>query len=398
MQEETGAKKKKSGMSAIIASLRDIRKELYPLREILLANLVMIGEIPSPTFNEDKRIQFIKQRFTEAGLQNCSTDEMGNALAILHGRQGDKNIVVSAHTDTIFPVTVDHTITVLTDSVRGPGVGDNALGAAVVVSLPTILQHLGIELDSNLVLMGSTRSLGRGNLAGLRFFLSNTEIPIQAGLCLEGIQLGRLSHNAIGMMRCEIECTVPEEYDWTRFGAAGAIIIMNDVINKILEIPLSRRPHTSIVVGSIEGGKSFDTVSTHALLRLEIHSESNDMVKSIRDRIEDITSEVSAQTSALVTMEIISRRRPGGISFTHPLTRNARRIIKALEIEPRKSPSASDLSTFIDHKIPAVTIGISQGELQSKMGEYIKIKPLFTGIAQLIGLLLAIDQGYCNED
>jgi hypothetical protein len=97
-------------------------------------------------------------------------------------------------------------------------------------------------------------------------------------------------------------------------------------------------------------------------------------------------------------MEIISRRRPGGISFTHPLTRNARRIIRALEIEPRKSPNAADLSTFIDHKIPAVTIGISQGELQSKLGEYIKIKPVFTGIAQLIGLLLAIDRGYCDED
>ncbi|MQY77076.1 MAG: peptidase, partial [Spirochaeta sp.] len=272
MKIESGVKKKKSGMSAIIASLRDIKKELYPLREILLANLVMIAEIPAPTFYENERIRFIKQRFTEAGLQNCSTDEMGNALAIMQGRQSDKNIVVSAHTDTIFPATIDHTITVLADSVRGPGVGTNALGAAVIVTLPTILQRLGIELNSNLVLMGSTRSLGRGNLEGLRFFLSNTEIPIQAGLCLEGMQLGRLSHNSIGMLRCQIECTVPEEYDWTRFNAAGAIIIMNEIINKILEIPLSRRPHASIVVGSIEGGKSFDTISTHALLRLEIYS------------------------------------------------------------------------------------------------------------------------------
>ena len=31
-------------------------------------------------------------------------------------------------------------------------------------------------------------------------------------------------------------------------------------------------------------------------------------------------------------------------------------------------------------------------------GEYIKIKPMFTGITQLIGLLQAIDQGYCDED
>ena len=157
---------------------------------------------------------------------------------------------------------MDHTLTVHADQVSGPAVGDNALGLAVVVTLPVLLELLDIHLQSNLILMGSARSLGRGNLEGLHFFLSKTKIPIQAGICVEGIGLGRLSYQTIGMLRGEIECTVPAEYDWTRFGASGAIVTLNEVINRILEIPLPRRPRTTIVLGSVEGGQSFSSIAT----------------------------------------------------------------------------------------------------------------------------------------
>ena len=382
----------------ILAVLPVIREASQSAREILLANLVMIGEIPSPTFEEFRRVEFIQNRFMEAGLHNSSADEMGNALGILPGSTGEQNILVVAHVDTVHAATIDHTITLQPQAAIGPGVGDNALGVAVVVTLPILLELLNIELQSNLVLMGTSRSLGRGDLEGLRFFLSNSEIPISVGIGIEGFPLGRLSYSSIGMYRGEIICSVPEEYDWTRFGATGAIVTMNEVINRIQEIRLPRRPRSTIVLGSIIGGKAYSTIATDAVLRFEIRTESEGVGEEICHEMEAIISEVSSQTGADISLDVFARRRPGGITYQHPLARAARRIMGSLDIQPRKSPSTSELSAFISHQIPAITIGITYGEHQNTPEEVVAIEPIFTGLAQLIGILLAVDRGFCSAN
>jgi acetylornithine deacetylase/succinyl-diaminopimelate desuccinylase-like protein len=372
-------------------------RKLTGLSEIVLANLVMISEIPSPTFNEQRRVEFILNRMTDFGLQNTSTDEVGNALGVLPGRIGRRHILIVAHLDTNIENSVDHSITVQTNRVYGPGVGDNGLGLAVVTTLPSILEHLELELNANLVLVGSARSLGRGNIEGLRFFLSNTDLPISAGICVEGVKLGRLSYSSIGMMRCEISYTVPEEYDWTQFGAVGSIVVINDVINRILEIPVPKRPRTSIMLGSVRGGTTFDKMATTAVLQFEIRSESNEMVQEIRDQIDHIVAEVSSHTGAEVSFDVFAQRKPGGIPFIHPLAKNAMEIIRKLEVRPRISPSTSELSALIDKNIPALTIGLTDGENMTQPGESIAIDPIYKGISQLLGLILAIDRGYCDE-
>lgn len=380
----------------IIDLLPRLKKGSREIREILLANLAMISEIPAPTFGEERRVNLMVQRFSECGLQNCSTDEVGNGVALLPGEE-DNNILVVAHADTIFPETTDHTMNLRADFATGAGIGDNSLGLAVIVSLPTLLEHLGIELNSTLVLMGATRSHGRGNLEGLNFFLNNKAMPLRAGICVEGCQLGRLSFSSIGMLRGEIVVTVPEEYDWTRFGATGAIITLNDVITRLTRIRLPRRPRTEIIMGSIEGGKAFNTVATQATLRFEIRSESATIVGEISRQINDIIAEVASKTGARIVFDNIARRRPGGISFGHPLARRTRSIIRALKITPRISPSVSELSAFVDRSIPAITIGITRGERLNEPNEVIGIKRIFTGIAQVLGILLAIDGGFCDE-
>lgn len=382
----------------ILSSLDGIEKKTKDLKEILLANLVMIGEIPAPTFEEDERIDFLLNRFKEAELTKNSVDEVGNGIGILEGEEGDNNILIVAHADTVFGPKVDHTIQVQPETVTGPGVADNSLGLAVLATIPLFLEKLDIKLNNNLILMGASRSLGRGNLEGLRFFLSNFGRPIQAGIGIEGVELGRLSHTSIGMKRGEITCSVPEEYDWSRFGDASAILTINEVINRINEIRLPQRPRTSIVMGSIEGGTSFNTTALNAKLQFEIRSESSEMVQDIHQHMQEIISEVSSRSGDYIALDIFAQREPGGISFSHPLIRHTRRIMDQLEIEPRPGPSTSELSTFIDRNIPAITLGLTHGDHIHEKSESIEIKPVYTGIAQVIGTLLAIDGGYCEED
>lgn len=391
------SRKTYSSIDQILSALAEFQRVAEEMREIVLANLVMIGEIPAPTFEEERRIEFLCNRFNECELQNPSTDEIGNGLGILPGcGEEEKNILVVAHADTVYGSEVNHTLTVHADRIAGPGVGDNSLGLAVLATLPTLLQRLDIRLESNLFLMGAVQSLGRGNLAGLHFFLENSQKPFRAGICVEGFQLGRLSCASIGMLRGEFTCRVPEETDWTRFGAAGAIIIMNDVINRLTSIPMPRQPMTSIVLGMIEGGKSYNTIARHARLRFEVRSESVEMVETIRQEIERIVAEVAYTREAELSFARVAQRTPGGIDSTHPLVTQTRRILNVLDIPPRISPSTSELSAFLDQNIPAVTLGITQGERASESEESILIEPISRGLAQILGLLLAIDGGYCD--
>ena len=373
-----------------------LEKQLIKHKEVLLANLVMMGEIPSPTFGESERIEFLLNRFNEAGLTESSVDDGGNGIGLLKGTNGENAILINAHADTVFSAKTDHTMQVLSDKIVGPGVADNSLGLAVITTLPYLLEQLKIELNHDLILLGGTKSLGRGDLQGIRFFLNNNNFKISQAICVEGVQLGRLSYSSIGMLRGEITCRVPESYDWSRFGDASAILTLNEVINKINDMRLPKRPRTSIVMGSIVGGTSFNTIARDATLGFEVRSESQEVVDSTGQTIEDIVMEVSSKTGDEVELDIFARRSPGGIPYAHPLNKCARNVMDSLGIEPRLAPSTSELAALIDKQIPALTLGITEGDRLQKSDESIMIEPIFKGLAQLIGIIKSIDGGLCD--
>jgi len=386
-------------ITSLKSYLPELETQLKKYRELLLANLVMIGEIPAPTFNEERRIEFILNRFDEAGLTDSSIDDSGNGVGILTGK-ADKDerraILVNAHADTIFSAKTDHTMEISSDSITGPGVADNSLGLAALATLPYILEELEIEFNNNLILLAGVKSLGRGNLEGIKFFLENSPFDIQSAICLEGIQLGRLSYSSIGMFRGEITCQVPEGYDWSRFGDASAILTLVEVINKINDMRLPRRPRTSIRMGQISGGTAINTIARDATLGFEVRSESQKVVEQAAETIQDIVMEVSSRTGDQVELDIFSKRTPGGIPYAHPLTGCARNVMESLDLEPRLSPSISELSALIDKNIPALTLGVTVGERAFKTNETIQIEPIFKGLAQIIGTLIAVDGGHCE--
>ncbi|MDA3852247.1 MAG: peptidase dimerization domain-containing protein [Spirochaetaceae bacterium] len=374
-------------------------KEGYnEIRETLLSNLILLNEIPAPTFKEFERATALVKRYAGYEILNGSVDEMGNALGIIPGKNSENNILVVAHLDTHYDSTVDHNVSVNTDHIIGPGVGDNGLGLAAMATLPYLLKHFNLELDSNLILMGSARSLGMGDIEGIRFFLNNFKGNISSGICLEGVKLGRLSYSSIGMLRGELVYQIPEEYDWTKFSSEGALVNMNEMISKILEIPLPRKPKTSIVLGSIRGGTSYNTIPTKVALRFEIRSESNEVVDKLTQEIDNLAMEMSSLTGANVEFKKHARRKPGGTLFSHPLNRVARDIHSMMNIKTRLSPSTSELSAFIAKGIPAITIGLTHGENLGEENEQIDLSLLDKGMAQLLGLLISLDRGFEDEE
>jgi hypothetical protein len=347
-----------AGQEEVQNLVRELPRRLETYREILLANLVMIAETPAPTFEETCRGDFLKQRFTECCLQNISTDEVGNALALLPGTGGNSAILVSGHLDTPFSASVNHTLSLDTSRVIGPGVADNSLGIAVLATLPTVLDSIGLRFRSNLILMGTTRSLGHGNLGGLRFFLANNRQPIKAGLCVEGAGIGRMNYTSRASMICRIICRISESGvadDTTR---AGAIVVLSQIIHHISQLVPDDDSGAELVLGAIDGGTTFKTPARRSQLRFQIMGETTGRLTRLAEQIDAITDDIATRTGVAVDFEVMARSDSGGITANHPLAKAARVVITALGIEPRMGCCSSAASSFADSGIPAKVIGI----------------------------------------
>ena len=97
-----------------------------------------------------------------------------------------------------------------------------------------------------------------------------------------------------------------------------------------------------------------------------------------------------------MTIKTVSNTKAARLPYNHPLVKTAGRIIAALDIHPTLAHSESELSIFLSRQIPAVTLGLTRGDNPNQLDSRMEIAPLTLGIAQVLGVLLAIDSGVCD--
>jgi di/tripeptidase len=189
---------------------------------------------------------------------------------------------------------------------------------------------------------------------------------------------------------------VHQESDAEAGSQPSAIAELTKVIDRILALPLPAAPDTTLVLGAVEGGTSYKTPAKSALLRFQLRSESGEVLADLESRIEGIVEEVSRDPGVETRFEVIARTNAGGIPADHPLVIQTRRIMAALGIQPRSDRFSTTVSSFIEHHIPSITLGISKARNLNQCDESVDIEPMLKGVAQLIGVLLTIDGGCCD--
>jgi acetylornithine deacetylase/succinyl-diaminopimelate desuccinylase-like protein len=385
-------------MNEFLKNLPALVDEIKTLSDTIITNIVLIGQVPAPTFKEKRRSSLFQERLAEFGVDEVTTDGYRNPIGIIRGTSPEKPpIFVVAHLDTFFERDIVHNYTIRKNTITGPGLLDNSLGVGVLASLPIIFERLGLRFESDIVLAGTIQSIGKGNLRGIRHLLKTWPTPIRGAICLEGVELGRLNYFADGMIRGEIVCSIPEEKGVMYKFTPNAILILNEVINEILNLRLSQRPRARIVIGKIIGGANHGKIAYDATLGFEIRSDSYKMVRSIHNDLKDIVDGIGHENEVSLDMKTISNLKAARLKFNHPLVKNTVKVLKTLGIKPVSKSTESTLSIFLSRKIPAVTLGITHGENYYTRNATMEIEPMFKGIAQIIGILKAIDSGVCDE-
>ena len=385
-------------MDSYLDNLTAFVDTIRSIKETIITNIVLIGQVPSPTFKEKRRTSIFMERLAEFNVDECTTDGYRNPIGIIKGTSKTKPpIFVVAHLDTIWGTEIDHYYTIKENSITGAGIMDNSIGVGVLVSLPEIFRKLNLSFESDIVLAGVIQSLGKGNLRGIRHLLKTWATPIRGAVCIESNELGRLNYYADGMTRCEIDCNISAINGWEHKFKPNAILILNEVINQILKLRLPQKPRSRVIIGKMSGGFKHGMIANDARLGFEIQSNSDKMVKSIFNNIKDIVEGISHEYEVELKLKTLSNIRAARIKFNHPLVKSAVDVMKTLGLTPASEPSESELSIFLSRKIPAVTLGITRGENYQHINAMVEIEPMFKGIAQIIGVIMAIDSGVCDE-
>src|SRR5690606_12892007 len=141
-----------------------------------IEEFVELVEIPSGPFMEAEISARYAELLEEAGLENVHVDEEGNAIGEWRSTNSDGDyLVVSAHLDTVFPEGTDVTVNWIGTEAHAPGVGDDTMSLAVILSYIRAMKEAGIETEKDILFVGTVGEEGPGDLRGVRYLFTEGE-------------------------------------------------------------------------------------------------------------------------------------------------------------------------------------------------------------------------------
>ncbi len=376
------------------ASIRAAAEKIAGEGERLAALCVEIQQIPAPTGAEEKRAEWVEERFRGLGLADIDRDAALNVYARIPGRQARPALLVSAHTDTVFPASTDLMVSVdpSTGRIAGPSIGDNSTGLAGLMVLAEVLA--GIETPPvDIWLVANSNEEGLGDLKGIRAAVDRLQDRVGAVLVLEGMGIGRLVHAGLGVRRYRIHADAPGGHSWGDFGSASAIHCLAALVTDITRLNLPQQPRTTFNVGKFNGGTSVNTIAQHASLELDLRSVAPETLAQLDEQVQRLVQRHQrhhqrAKSGVTFSVETIGDRPAGQIPESHPLMQAASGILAQLGIPERVDVriSSTDANIPLSRGIPSVCIGLTEGGDAHRLSEWIDPKPLAKGIQQLFYL------------
>lgn len=362
-----------------VSTALDAAQELLP---DVIALTTRLAELSAPTGDEHARSQFVRDLLNERGFNDIWGDDLGDLVATLPGTQPGRPVLIAAHLDTVFGAGTDLTVTRRGKRLCGPGVGDNSLGIAAVLTLPAMLRRLGLRPAVDLKLALTVGEEGLGNLRGIRAVVD--AIPdVGAAIAIEGHNLGRVTHMAVGSRRVKILATGPGGHSWGAFGQPNAIHALARIIAELDTVPLSESPKTTLSVGLIAGGVSVNTIAPTASCTVDMRSTDAAALATLADRVERIVR--GAARCGIATEHLVLGERPAGtVSRKSRIVEVATDVLASLGIDAIRDASSTDANIPISLGIPAVCLGITEGGNAHREDEYIEIEPIATGLTQLL--------------
>lgn len=340
-----------------------------------------IQQVPAPTFAEFERAFFVRDRFLEAGLQDVEIDSIGNVYGRRAGRGASRPLLVTAHTDTVFPADTPLTLIRRPDLISGPGIGDNSLGVAGLLGLVWALGDAAT--DGDLWLAANVGEEGLGDLRGIRAVIDRFGVQVAATVVLEGMALGRIYHAGIGVRRYRIAAQAEGGHSWLNFGRPSAIHRLARVAAALTELAVPRTPRTTYNIGVIRGGTSVNTIAREAELELDLRSEAPETLTVLAAQVETLVARQQSLDAPLA-LTVIGDRPSGWMAPDHGLVQAAVAALDTMGLSATLDSGSTDANLPLSRNLPCVCIGLTTGANAHRPDEYIDTAPLEKGLPVLV--------------
>jgi tripeptide aminopeptidase len=347
---------------------------------------IQIQQIPAPTFEEQKRAEFVQGLFQAEELNNVCIDETGNVFARLIGKGEGKPLIVSAHLDTVFPGGTDLRVTRGSELIHGPGLGDNSLGVATLFGLLWSLHERNIQPCGDLWFVANIGEEGLGDLRGMKAVVDRFGGDVHAYLVLEGLALGHVYHRAVGVKRYRVTARTSGGHSWSDYGQPSAVHELAKLVVALASLELPSHPRTTMNVGKISGGTSVNVIASEASLDLDLRSEGREALASLVSVTERLMHKAN-KSGVSVEAQVIGQRPAGEISVDHPLVILAKDCLRAQGLEPGLISGSTDANVPLSKSFPAIVLGVTTGGSAHTTHEYINTPPIAQGLEQLVSFV-----------
>ncbi|MBA3531053.1 MAG: M20/M25/M40 family metallo-hydrolase [Ardenticatenales bacterium] len=348
---------------------------------------ITIQQIPAPTFSEKARAIYVRERLEALGVSDLMMDEAGNVTARLPGQQRGPGLLLTAHLDTVFSAETDLSVRRQGQRLYGPGIGDNSLAVAGLLTLAKQLRAQPLRRD--IWLAANVGEEGLGNLNGMWTVVRRLEKQLGAVIVLEGGAYGTIIHRGIGVKRRQLIVETAGGHAWSDFGTPSAIHELCRLGGAIAALTVPEEPRTSFNLGVIEGGTSINTIAARASALLDMRSEEPTALQRLEAQVDRLVAQ-ARRSGVTVTSKSMGDRPAGGISPTHPLVGAAVESLAWLEEPPPSLRAAStDANVPLALGLPAVCIGLTVGHNAHRLDEYVELGPLKNGVQHVYLVIVA---------
>jgi acetylornithine deacetylase/succinyl-diaminopimelate desuccinylase-like protein len=325
---------------------------------------VSICEIPAPPFKETARGAEYKRRLEALGL-TVRIDSIGNVIAERRGTGDGPTVMIAGHLDTVFPEGTDVKVKREGTLMRGPGIGDDCRGLAVVLAVARAFQMEKVATTGTVIFVGNVGEEGPGNLRGVRhLFAREYKDKIDYFISVDGTGLG-VTSRAVGSNRYRVTYKGPGGHSYGAFGMPSPIHALGRAISAIADIQVPTTPKATFNVGIIEGGTSVNTISPSGAMDVDLRSESPKALADLDAKFQAAVRNALAAENARwpssrvrisVQLDTIGIRPAGAQPDDAPIVRAAIAAGKALGFTAPTTASSTDANLPMSLGIPAITI------------------------------------------
>ena len=274
-----------------------------------------VARIAAPPFGETARGHWLRQQFTELGLEDVRIDDVGNVFGVRRGL-GKRYVSLSAHIDTVFPAGTPLNIRQQGSRLYGPGVSDNGAGLAAMLATAATLRAAGVKHHLPILFIGNVGEEGEGDLRGMRHIFTNSphKDAIVHSLVLDGAGADTIVAEALGSRRFEVIVRGPGGHSWSDFGAPNPILVLARAIQEFAHTPVPASPKTTFNIGVIRGGTSVNSIPESASMRVDIRSTSMAEMERLEAILRQALDRAIEEETLAMERRSMSQRRPFGLS------------------------------------------------------------------------------------